>query len=204
MDDIPALEAELARLEGALKKVEAEKPLNLRYKRFVEEYALDLNGKRAAIRAGYSPNGAEVTASQLLSLPNVAAALERTLEQRRARVNISADAVMSEIAALANSRLEHYVLDDYGNLTLALGAPDNAMAAVKSLKKKIRHDKDGSVTYDVSFELWDKPGQLKLMGRHAGAKACFDRVEHTGADGGPIQITEVRSVIVDPQNDNAR
>jgi hypothetical protein len=60
------------------------------------------------------------------------------------------------------------------------------MAAVKSLKKKTRVAPDGTVTYEVEFALWDKPGQLKLMGKHAGVAACSDRVEITGKDGGPI------------------
>ena len=35
--------------------------------RFVEEYLKDLNGKQAALRAGYSPRCAEVLASQTLN-----------------------------------------------------------------------------------------------------------------------------------------
>lgn len=39
-------------------------------KRFVEEYALDHNAAAAARRAGYSANGAKVTASRLLTSAN--------------------------------------------------------------------------------------------------------------------------------------
>ncbi len=75
------------------------------------------------------------------------------------------------------------------------------MRAISSVKKKIRHAKDGSITYEVEFRLWDKPGSLKLMGKHAGVAACFDKLEVTGKDGGPIAITQVRSIIVDPKAD---
>ena len=35
--------------------------------RFVREYAVDCNGAAAAVRAGYSPRSAKVTASRLLT-----------------------------------------------------------------------------------------------------------------------------------------
>ena len=45
--------------------------LSAKRQRFAEEFLVDLNGKQAAIRAGYSPRSAEVTASRLLSDANV-------------------------------------------------------------------------------------------------------------------------------------
>lgn len=41
--------------------------------RFVEEYLLDHNGAAAAVRAGYAPNSAKVTACRLLTRANVRA-----------------------------------------------------------------------------------------------------------------------------------
>ena len=37
--------------------------------RFVDEYLIDLNGTRVAIRAGYSHKGAEVRGSELVTIP---------------------------------------------------------------------------------------------------------------------------------------
>jgi phage terminase small subunit len=178
----------------------AELPtLNSKQSAFVREYLLDSNGTQAAIRAGYSPNTATEIASELLTLPRVAAAVARGQAARLAAVNISVESVLNEFNILASSCVEHYVLDDFGQLRAADDAPEGAMRAVKSIKRKVRHDKDGSVTYDVSFELWDKPGSMKLLGKHAGVKACSDRMEVTGPDGGPIAVEQVRSVIVDPK-----
>jgi phage terminase small subunit len=166
---------------------------------FVAEYLIDLNGTQAAIRAGYSSATADVQASQLLRDLKVAEAIERAKAQRFARVNTTADSVLHEVSLLAQSCVEHYEVDDFGNLRAAEGAPEGAMRAVASVKKRIRHAKDGSITYEVEFRLWDKPGSLKLMGKHAGVAACFDKMEISGPNGGPIPITEVRSVIVDPK-----
>ena len=43
---------------------------NVKQSRFVREYAVDCNGAAAAVRAGYSPRSAKVTASRLLTKAN--------------------------------------------------------------------------------------------------------------------------------------
>lgn len=174
--------------------------LNPRQAAFVAEYLIDLNGAQAAIRAGYSPATAHVQASQLLTVLKVQEAVERGKAQRLARVNTKADSVVHEISLLAASDVSHYFVDDFGNLKPTPEAPEGAMRAIASFKKKIRHAKDGSITYEVEFRLWDKPGSLKLMGKHAGVKACFERVEVTGKDGEPMQvITQIKRIVVRPE-----
>lgn len=163
---------------------------------FVAEYIIDLNGTQAAIRAGYSPATANEQAARLLADANIAAAVERGKAQRAARVNVTQDQVLQEMALLANSCVEHYVIDDEGQVQLAEGAPDGAMRAIQSIKRKTRvhYDSQQNVvgkTYDVELKLWDKPAPLKLMGRHVGLFP--DRVEHVGKGGGPIEVAEVSS-----------
>lgn len=69
--------------------------------RFVEEYLLDLNAKQAAIRAGYSPKGAEVHGSRLLSN----AKIQRAVAHRQAviakRLEVNAERVVRELAKVA-------------------------------------------------------------------------------------------------------
>lgn len=182
---------------------ELEKPLSRKQAQFVAEYLVDLNATQAAIRAGYSSKTAQSQASQLLQLPNVAEAVERAKAQRSARVNIKQDDILHEVSALAMSRIDHYVVDDDGNVQLAEGAPDNALAAIESIKRRktTRTDKESNesvTTWDVEIKLYDKPGQLKLLGRHIGLFP--DKVEHTGRGGGPIEtVTRIEQVIVDPK-----
>lgn len=45
--------------------------LRPRQHRFVAEYMLDLNATQAALRAGYSPRSARVTASRMLTKANI-------------------------------------------------------------------------------------------------------------------------------------
>lgn len=188
----PAVEAapDLARDEEL-------QPLTRRQALFVAEYLVDLNATQAAIRAGYSGPTANPVGGQLVHRKNIKAAIEVAQAQRLARVNMTADSVLEEMALLAKSNIEHYVIDDFGNVTLAEGAPAGAMAAIASIKKKVRHGRDGSITYEVDLKLWDKPTPLKLMGRHVGL--FVERMEHTGKDGGPIEaVTEIRRIVVRP------
>ena len=58
-------------------------PLTPKQARFVNEYSRDHNGSAAAIRAGYAPSSAGVTACRLLKKANVEAAIaanERDVE----------------------------------------------------------------------------------------------------------------------------
>lgn len=172
-------------------------PLEPREEVFAHEYVVDLNATQAAARAGYRfpENG-----YRLLERPRIAAAIERIKAQRLSRTGITQDTVLHEMSLLAQSSIDHYLVDDDGNVRLADGAPEGAMRAVQTIKRRVnvRKDKDGAVTVtrDVEIKLWDKPAPLKLMGRHVGLFP--DRIEHTGKDGKPIEmVTKIERVIVD-------
>ena len=139
--------------------------LTPRQRRFVDEYLLDLNGKQAAIRAGYSPKTAEVLASQTLRNPKVQAALAEAMAARAQRVELTQDTVLRELALLAQSDVTHYVIDQEGNVALRAGAPAGAMRAVSSLKKRIVHT-ESAVIYETEIKLWNKPASVRMSGEH--------------------------------------
>jgi len=143
------------------------KPLTPRQRRFVEEYLLDLNGKHAAIRAGYSPKTAEVQASQTLRIPKVQAAITAAQARRSQRTEITQDTVLRELAVLAQSSIDHYVIDDQGNVRVRDGVPPEAIRAVASLKKKIVHT-ESAVIYETTITLWNKPASVRMAGEHTG------------------------------------
>lgn len=55
--------------------------LPLKQRKFIKYYRETGNGKQSAIRAGYSENGAAVTASRLLTKPKVLAILNDSVEE---------------------------------------------------------------------------------------------------------------------------
>lgn len=77
--------------------------LTPRQERFIEEYLVDLNAKQAAIRAGYSPNGAEVTASKLLTLAKVQAAVAEGRKALSARTEINQELVLKRWLQIATA-----------------------------------------------------------------------------------------------------
>ena len=75
--------------------------MNARQEAFAREYAIDRNGKQAAIRAGYSPRSAEVTASKLLRNPKVAARVSE-LDQRHAEAaGLTAERIIQQRMKIA-------------------------------------------------------------------------------------------------------
>jgi phage terminase small subunit len=186
--------------EVAVEELPALPELNARQQRFVQEYLVDLNGTHAVIRSGYSPVGASVTATRLLAHPSVAAHVDRLKKQRAAVVGISQEAILHEMNLLASARIDWFCVDDNGELRTTALAPEGAMACIASLKKrkitKLDKDDQMTVTHEVEFRLWDKPGTLKLMGRHIGLFP--DKVEVSGPGGKPIEtVTKIERVIID-------
>lgn len=76
---------------------------------FVRAYLLDGNGKKAAIAAGYSPNGAEVAASRLLSQVKVQEALAEARLQLVAVSGVTPEWVLSQLQQMATLDIREVV-----------------------------------------------------------------------------------------------
>lgn len=79
--------------------------MNAKQEAFAREYAVDRNGKQAAIRAGYSPKSAEVTASKLLRNPKVAALVAELDQRHAAAAEISAEETVCELARVGTASI---------------------------------------------------------------------------------------------------
>jgi phage terminase small subunit len=150
--------------------------------RFVEEYLIDLNAYAALKRAGYSEHTAKHQGYRIVHLPAVAQAIKAAMERRAAKMELTQRRVLQELKALAFSDIGNYQADASGHVKLAPGAPPDAMRAVSSIKRK-----PGSFGVEVEIRLWDKPGTLKLAGKHLGVRGFADRLELTGPQGGAIE-----------------
>lgn len=72
-----------------------------RQRRFVDEYLIDLDGKHAAIRAGYRRSDAKACGSRLLRQPDVAAAIAAAMAERARRTGVTPERVLEELARIA-------------------------------------------------------------------------------------------------------
>ncbi len=76
---------------------------------FVREYVKDWNATQAAIRAGYSQNGASVQASLLLANPKVRTAISRRLDQIVAIAEVDTAMVVRELMDVATADVRELV-----------------------------------------------------------------------------------------------
>lgn len=166
--------------------------LNTRQQQFCLEYLIDLNATQAAIRAGYASANAHVTGPRLLANVSIQAEIQRLRLERAERTQISADRVLQELAALAFSDLGQIVDFSTPVPRLRPGGtiPESARRCISAIK--IRREAtpgDDPPTDVIEFKLWSKTDALEKIAKHLGM--FIERHEHTGLDGGPIQVVEV-------------
>lgn len=73
---------------------------------FCKEYLVDLNATQAAIRAGYSKRTAQRIGSENLSKPLIAAEIQRLMDKRSEKVEISSDWVLKGIKDLTDKLVD--------------------------------------------------------------------------------------------------
>lgn len=129
----------------------------------MHEYLIDLNAKRAAIRAGYSERSAEVTACRMLRTPKIKAAIDKALEKRCAKIEITGDRVLQEIAKIGFSNLTDFM--QWGPGGVKLKSSDELtveQAACVSEVVETTTESGGS----IRFKLHDKLSALEKLGKH--------------------------------------
>lgn len=175
-----------------------------RYQIFAREYVIDLNGTRAAIAAGYSKNGAEVTASRLLRRPRVKKLIAALVKKRAEKLDLSADKVLRELARLAFSNFKDYLdIGPDGSARVNLSRVNRAKGAaiqevtVEDYAERTGKTAHGKPSYEtvkrVKLKLHDKGQNLERLGRHL--KLFTDKVELTGIESLAERIARARKAV---------
>jgi phage terminase small subunit len=106
------------------------RPLSMRHGRFVLEYLRDGNATQAYIRAGYSPRGAQPSASKLLRDPRIAAAVAAGRQRLVDALEVSVERLAQEYAKIAFANVADYVSTDAeGGLRVDLDKASEAQRA---------------------------------------------------------------------------
>ena len=134
--------------------------------RFVQEYLIDLNGKRAAIRAGYASRSAEVQASRMLRNAKVQKALEAAMQARSRRTEVSSDQVLEELAKIAFANFRDYWPKEGETLDLHRLDRDRT-AAVEELTV-VETVRGGVLHRRTRLKMHDKLAALTNLARHLG------------------------------------
>ena len=143
--------------------------LTPKQKRFVEEYLVDLNATQAAIRAGYSEKTARQIGEQNLSKLDIKSAIEEAQSKRAERTKLTQDYVIRELIKVVE---------------VCTGQKETVITEV------LKNAMDNTVhAHDTERKLYDASAAnraLELLGKHLGM--FKDKVEHTGKDGGPVEM----------------
>ena len=80
--------------------------LNPRQLRFIDEYVVDLSPGRAAVRAGYSLNGADVQGHRLLKNAKIATAIQKKKEELAERTGVTQEWVVDRLVDVHEACME--------------------------------------------------------------------------------------------------
>ena len=140
--------------------------LNPKQERFVQEYLIDSNAKRAAIAAGYSAKTAEQQGWQLLHHPAVAAQLAKKQEALSEKMDVTAERVIDELAMLAfyDPADLAFLLDEEGNAVEITRPRDIAKLPLRIRKAIVGWGWDKAGNFTLKFA--PKQATLQLLGQH--------------------------------------
>jgi phage terminase small subunit len=175
---------------NAIQKVEDGAPawaegLTDKQRRFCEEYIIDLDPTESAVRAGIgrSRKASTESASRLRKQPEVAAALARLMSEKS---GVSGMSVVNELAAIAFAKVTDFVQVTGGKM--AVVDSSKLSEAQKAAIAEISVSEDGR---SIRVKLADKISALNSLGKALGL--FKERVEHSGPQGGPIEMTDAKS-----------
>ena len=141
-------------------------------KLFVDEYLVDLNATQAYLRAGYqvSETVAGVNAHHSLKNPKIAKAIEKRMEDRQKRTEITQEMVIKQLAKIAFADIKDFVeWDKYGNVVVKPASEiDGTLVSEIS-------SSDTETSRQFKFKRNDQLKALELLGKHM--KLFTDKVE---------------------------
>ena len=153
---------------------------------FIQEYQRDFCGAKAVVRAGYSSKRAAEMAYQLLQIPTVQRALDRSIEERLRKIGVHSERVLTEIARVAFSDLRKVYNAD-GSLKLPTEWDDDTAAAISGVetfeKFQGRGENRTLIGHTKRIKLFDKIRALELLARHLGILGNGKHRDEDGDEG---------------------
>jgi len=145
--------------------------------RFCEEYIRDLNGTKAAIRAGYAEKTARTQASDLLTIPNIQARIAVLKKERAERNKITSEDIVAKLWDIVGADLTDVISAD-GQLR------KDIPIEYRTLIQGIKNGREG-----IEVKFMDKLKALQMLAAHLGMDAPV-KIEHTGLSADPDAIAK--------------
>lgn len=141
---------------------------------FVREYLVDLNATAAYRRAGYNSKNPDVEGPTLLGKPRVREAIQKAMDKRAAKVEVSAEYVLRNLMEVSERCLQRSPV---------------MVGQGKERKQATEVVADPDTGEMVLANVWQFDAQgvcraNELIGKNL--KMFTDKLEHTGKDGNPL------------------
>jgi phage terminase small subunit len=157
--------------------------LTAKQKMFCREYLVDLNATQAAIRAGYSAKTAKDIGCQTLAKVYISEYIQKLMDKRAAKIEITADKVLEELAKMAFANMQDYItvtddgsaFIDLSNLTREQAAALAEVSVDSYLEGTGTDEEKKRVVKKIKIKLADKRGNLELLGKNL--KLFNDRID---------------------------
>lgn len=161
---------------------------------FVAEYLIDLNATQAAIRAMYSRKTAYSVGQENLKKPEIQIAIQKEMEKREKRTEITQDRVLEQYARLAFFDIRKLYKED-GSLKPIHELDDESATAVAGIESFEKYDSDGVPEGILKkIKLTDRRAALCDVARHLGM--FTDKHDHTSSDGSmsPVPVVDMSKI----------
>lgn len=164
--------------------------LTAKQKQFAEEFIIDLNATKAAIRAGYSEHTAKEIGYENLTKPHIAEYIQQLMDERSNRTQVKADRVLEEYAKIAFADIKNFLSFRTEKAMVGVDEEDDEGKPLYDYRQVIEmkpsEEVDGTMISEVSinakgvfsFKLHDKKGALDSIAKHLGM--FKEEVKHTG------------------------
>ena len=144
-------------------------------RRFVEAYVVSLHGKDAAIKAGYAPGSAKVTACRLLKKPRIRLTIDNWRKESASSARISLDEAKAILSEIARGQITDYLNEDWSLKIHGCPHP-TAIRSVEITEFQTRngrtkrvtrirlHDPVAAIARLAALNGWDRPQQVNVTG----------------------------------------
>lgn len=152
--------------------------LSAQQTQFANEYMVDFNATRAAVRAGYSTRSAASQGQRLLKNAKVAALIDRLRADLARQTGITAERVLAELGKIAFADAGDYFTWGPGGVTLVDSedlSPAQRAAVVSVSETTTEHG--GTIKLVTA----DKLSALEKIGRHLGMFHDHVRIDPSDA-----------------------
>ena len=161
--------------------------LTEKQKLFANEYLIDLNATRA-YKSAYprikSDDVAAQAGSRMLRNVKVSEYIQKRIDERQKRTEVTQDMVIKELAAIAFAKATDYALVRNGNVEIR-----DTDELTEEQIKAIAGIKEGK--FGIEIKLNDKEKALELIGRHLGM--FKDKVEVSGLESEKTKLDDLIS-----------